>query len=213
MDTDYPFVVGNKVIKVTASGIKNAINRITSKHQNKFINITHAKNMDLISAKVEAAKLSRSEHKKKYIIVDDEGECFIDNAPLKGVLHCYNNGSEIALENDAPVTTTVPRPNKKKLPAQSEKAQKMINKKEGKESAANEIDSTKTKNMATKPAKKAAAKKVKATASKEPKVKKIARGNNMFLTEEEWKKVDKLLEKEQVSFSAWSRNLVLAKIK
>jgi len=48
---------------------------------------------------------------------------------------------------------------------------------------------------------------------KEAKVKTVPRGNNMYLTEAEWKKVDTLLAKEGVSFSAWSRGLVQAKIK
>lgn len=48
---------------------------------------------------------------------------------------------------------------------------------------------------------------------KNEKAKTIARGNNMFLTEADWKKVDAILNKEETSFSAWSRSLVLAKIK
>ena len=133
METDYPFVIGNKVVKISANGIKNAIDRVTFRHQNKLINITHARNMDLISAKVEAAKQSRAEKRKVYIIVDEKtGECDLSHAPLKGVYTVYNNGSEIALETDAPVTTTEPVANK------------------------NSKDTV----MATKPVKKAAAKKV-----------------------------------------------------
>lgn len=170
LEISYPFVIGNKVIKVTAPTLSNALDRITSRHQNKFITITHAKNMDLISAKVEAAKQSRTEHRKVYIIVDSDGECSLNHAPLKGVYACYNNGSEIALENDAPVTTTVPRPNKKKLPVQSEKAQALIAKKTEKESA--ESDSTtKTKNKVATPKKKATKK---VAAKKQAPAKKVA---------------------------------------
>jgi hypothetical protein len=163
MEVEYPFVVGNKVVKISGHGLNNAIDRITTRYQNKLINITHARNMDLISAKVEAAKRSRTEKRKIYIIVDEkDGECDLSHIPLKGVYACYNNGSEIALEIDAPVTTVEPRPNKKKLPAQSEKAKTLISKKDAKDSALNESSNSNSKIMATKtaPAKKAATKKV-----------------------------------------------------
>lgn len=211
----YPFIIGNKVVKVKANGIKNAIDRVTSKHQNKFINITHAKNMDLISAKVEAAKQSRAERRKIYIIVDDEGECELNHAPLKGVLHCYNNGSEIALENDAQVATNAPRANKKSkktIPAQSEKAQQLINKKEEKESTSLN-DSTKTKTMATKPAKKAAKKVAtkKTAPKKDVKPKEIHFGENpdFGFEKAEWTRVGKLAQKEQLAIRPLLRKYLM----
>lgn len=219
METDYPFVIGNKVVKISAYSIKNAINRVTSRHQNKFINITHAKNMDLISAKVEAAKLSRSEHRKIYIIVDEgDGECSLNHAPLKGVYACYNNGSEIALENDAPVATNEPRANKsakpksKNLPAQSGKAQQVIAKKEGKESAPLS-DSTKNKTMATpkkKAAKKVAAKKV-AAPKKEKGPKEIHFGENpdFGFDKAEWTRIGKFAQKEQLAIRPLLRKHLL----
>jgi hypothetical protein len=78
----------------------------------------------------------------------------------------------------------------------------------------------------TKPAKKVAAKKVaKKEAPKKkveakilkpegPKEEKLIRGNNMALTEAQWAKVDAAIKKDGAkSFSSWSRDLVLAKIK
>jgi hypothetical protein len=41
----------------------------------------------------------------------------------------------------------------------------------------------------------------------------LPRGNNMYLTAGEWAKVDALLAKKELSFSAWSRGLVQAAIK
>lgn len=211
---NYPFVIGNKVHKISAPCLSNALDRVTTRHPNKLINITHAKNMDLISAKVEAAKTSRTEHRKIYIIVDDEGECSLNHAPLKGVLHCYNNGSEIALENDAQVATVAPRPNKKTLPAQSKKAQQLISKKEETANAPADDDANKQKNkMATKkPAKKAAAKK--ATAPKKETVKgprEIHFGENpdFGFSKEEWKRIGKFANKEQLAIRPLLRKHLL----
>jgi len=52
-----------------------------------------------MSAKVEAAKKSRTSGKKVFIIVDDEGECSLSNAPLSGAIAAYANGSEVALSS------------------------------------------------------------------------------------------------------------------
>lgn len=219
----YPFVIGNKVVKIAATGIRNAINRVTTKHPNKFINITHAKNMDLISAKVEAAKHSRTEKKKIYIIVDDDGECELNHAPLKGVYACYSNGSEIALENDAEVATITPRPNKskkrlseiimedaekieskqkKKLPAQSEKALKLISKQNTKE----------TVMATTKPANKAAKK---VAAKKESKVKdtRVGKATTLLLSAEQWKRVDALITKDGGSIREMVAEALITKFK
>jgi hypothetical protein len=168
---DYPFIVNRaKLVKIRAPNLSNALDRVTTKHPNKIINVKFARNMDLISAKVEAAKQSRATGKKVYIIVDEnDGECSLSNAPLRGVLHCYNNGSEIydtgdMQEGDA----TKARANKrsKKIPAQSQKAKELIEKKEATASSVanseKEVKTKKEKVMATKPAKKAAQKKAKA---------------------------------------------------
>jgi len=57
--------------------------------------------MDLITAKVEAAKASRDKRKKMYINVDDEGECIISSIPAKNtdmIQAVFVNGSEVKLE-------------------------------------------------------------------------------------------------------------------
>ena len=58
--------------------------------------------MDLITAKGEAKKLSQKQKDKKvYVIVDAEGECglsFNTDVPNCTPLHCYQNGSEVALD-------------------------------------------------------------------------------------------------------------------
>jgi hypothetical protein len=58
--------------------------------------------MDLISAKVEAAKASRDKRKKMYINVDDEGECIISSIPAKDtdkIQAVFVNGSQVPLED------------------------------------------------------------------------------------------------------------------
>lgn len=158
--------------------------------------------MDLISAKVEAAKRSREEKKKIYITVDTDGECDLSNLPLKGVYTCYSNGSEIALEHDAEVATVAPRPNKKKLPAQSEKALKLISKQNTKE----------TIMATTKPAKKAAKK---VATKKEPKVKdtRVGKATTLLLSAEQWKKVDALITKDGGSIREMVAEALITKFK
>jgi len=204
METDYPFVIGNKVVKISANGIKNAIDRVTSRHQNKLINITHARNMDLISAKVEAAKQSRTEKRKVYIIVDEKtGECELNHAPLNGVYTVYNNGSEIALETDAPLTEVAPIANKntkRKIPAQSEKAIKLISK------------NSKETVMAT-PAKKAPAKKAAAKKEAKPKDSRIGKATTLLFTVEQWKKIDAIVAKGEESIREMAASAMVAKYK
>lgn len=65
--------------------------------------------MDLITAKIEAAARSRKEQRTIYIIVDDEGECELNNAPLKGVYTAFKNGSEIAPPSSAEANNVEPK--------------------------------------------------------------------------------------------------------
>lgn len=54
--------------------------------------------MDLISAKVEAAKKSRTTGKKQYIIVDNDAECHIKEkcpSDLETLMAVFMNGSEM----------------------------------------------------------------------------------------------------------------------
>lgn len=55
--------------------------------------------MDLISAKVEAAKASKKSRKHCFIVVDAEGECAISEkhpGPKATIMATYLNGSEVA---------------------------------------------------------------------------------------------------------------------
>lgn len=134
--------------------------------------------MDLITAKVEAAKASK-DGKRIFINVDKDGECTLGKFDPNASTVCYSNGSQVPMPKDEPEEEKV----KKEKPVKKVK--------------------TETK-------KKVAQKQRPATVKKEQR---IPRGNNMFLTEAEWKKVDAILKKEDKSFSEWSRGLVQAKIK
>lgn len=75
--------------------------------------------MDLISAKIEAAKESKKTGAPKYVIVDDEGECDVVDAPLEGVIHLYKNGSEVALSSELATKTPKAEPKTRKSKAKS----------------------------------------------------------------------------------------------
>jgi hypothetical protein len=214
----YPFVVSRrKVVKVTADSYDNALNKVLMKNPVKIITTTFAQNlagrkhlpttpeelkiehlkykpiklilntMDLISAKVEAANVSKKERKRIYIYIDGEGECLLTSIQPKNkdlVQAVFVNGAEIKLEDIEQQTISTMSTKVKKAPV----------KKTAKKVTA---------------AKKSPAKKIlKPAKSTEEK---IPRGNNMFLTQAEWNKVDKVRGEE--SFSAWCRGLVQAKIK
>lgn len=163
--------------------------------------------MLLIDAEVEAASQSLKSGKRKLVAIrDTDGEVFIVDKILAGhtVNSAYEKGKKVKLteeEEDGPVATT------KVNAAKAKKSPDAVRKESDKyiEPKTKQVMSTKAKTPAKKTAKKAA--------PKEKGPEKFARGNNMFLTAVEWKKVDTLLEKEGVSFSAWSRALVQAKIK
>lgn len=198
-DEIYPFAIGNKLVRIRGSGFNNALDRVLTRHPNKYVKTKFAKNMVLHEAKDQAKKESLAQKKPFYVFVDKDGEADISSAPLAGTLHKFVNGvedSSFDYKKAASEKTTKPT-----LPAQSEKAQKLINKKE--------------QNMEKKSAPKKAAKKValKKSSPKTPTGDKVIRGNNMALTKAEWAKVDAILKKEEMTFSAWSRSLVLAKIK
>lgn len=147
---DFPFVIGNKVVTIRAPGVNNAIDRVLTKHPNKFIKTKHAYNMDLISAKAAAAKESKVQKKPIYVLIDADGESDISSAPLRGVAHKFVGGIED--KNFAPHVTdkATEQPAKNKsIPAQSEKAKKIISK--------NQIEETMT--TVKKAPKKVAAKK------------------------------------------------------
>jgi len=135
--------------------------------------------MDLITAKVDAAKQSREQKKRVYIIVDGEGECTLATTPKDGAITVYANGSEVALESDIKESTT--QPIVKKSKTQKTTAMETTAKKAAKKVAKKEV-------------KKAAAKKV---APKKEAPKKEARPSNLigkattlFLTAGQWKTLE-----------------------
>jgi hypothetical protein len=53
--------------------------------------------MDLISAIDEAKAKSLKNKAKVYIILGEDGECSLSNAPLAGVTHAFSKGQEVPL--------------------------------------------------------------------------------------------------------------------
>lgn len=80
--------------------------------QNHKRNMKNEK-MALMEAKQKASDLSRKYPDKKiYILVDGEGDCSLSFNPVvpgHEVMHCYRNGSEIALEVNTPEPIVTPK--------------------------------------------------------------------------------------------------------
>lgn len=192
---------------------------------------------DLISAKVEAAAKSKQERSTIFINVygaghKDEGDCYFSKTPRGELTQAiYTKGSEVV--PDSPLWGELMATGEKisesqKIPAKVVEAKKETTGKQGAPvktpKEVNKKEMAVVKTPAKKIAKKVPAKKVTAVKKSPGKVltpktekkdvgEKLIRGNNMALTPAEWRKVDELLKKEDVSFSTFSRNLVLAKIK
>lgn len=154
--------------------------------------------MTLLEAKDAARQESRAQKGKTYfVVVDAEGEADLSSKAKKdATVAAYKNGSEIALLPEHYMKVTeAPQPNATKGAAPNRRTAK--------------TDADESVATSTTMAKKA---KIKSNKSKAPKEAKLTRGNNMSLTKEQWAKVDAKLKKEDVSFSAFSRNLVLKSI-
>lgn len=147
-----------------------------------------------------AKKESKAGHgKTKYVTIDD-GECYVEDLPRPGATsHCFKGGKEIPVRLEDAITKDSPE---KAEPAKEANAGARS---ERKAKADAVKDANKNKNMKAKKN----TKKAKATTAKAPKVAKLIRGNNMALTKEQWVKVDAKLKKLDVSFSTFSRELVL----
>lgn len=208
----YPFIIrgptdSSRRKRVFSQGInfKNALVKVLSVFPAKFVNFKYAKTMDLITVKNKAIKLSKAskgiEH--RIWLNEKEGEFYVT----------FINGENCTMlveeEETDPVEIGSARLNKFKLQSV------WLNGEQVKETNTTELKEKKTTKVAVKMknVKKPAIKvKAKNGIAKKEKIKTVPRGNNMFLTEAEWKKVDALLAKENVSFSAWSRGLVQAEI-
>ncbi|HKC04605.1 MAG TPA: hypothetical protein VKC54_01930 [Patescibacteria group bacterium] len=129
----------------------------------QFSNIFYfkPKPMDLLTALSRAAKASKDAKKTYYIILDGEdGECSIGTAPLRGATHKFVAGKEdksFFANHAKAAQEEYEKPKAKSLPAQSEKAKKLIGQKTAKESA--EEDSKNSKNKKDKSMDKLVAKK------------------------------------------------------
>ena len=101
----YPFVVRGKNLsfatKIKAINYRMALNKILELYPGKHILIKYS-NMDLISAKVEAAKLSKQQGKTIFINVDKEGECEVSENKNNTTYACYKNGNEVKVEEELP---------------------------------------------------------------------------------------------------------------
>jgi len=124
--------------------------------------------MDLITAKVEAAKLSRTEKKKMYINVDADGECTVADKP-KEPITAYANGSEVALESNLEVSTAEPKMKKSKQSNKKVMAEVATKKAPAKKAAA----------------KKEAPKKVAAKVERPSNL--VGKATTLFLTPAQWK--------------------------
>lgn len=191
----YPFVIKNKSVTVEAKTYDNALNRVLYRNPNKFITTTFAKNvakhqktMDLINSQKEAKKLSRENKGVLFHVILENDEFLVKKfdevKPKDDVYSTWRDGAKHEDLKEEETITNNKMETKTKSPVK--KAPKKIAKKT--------------------PAKKVVKKETNGEA-------KLPRGNNMFLTAAEWKKVDAILAKEETTFSAWSRSLVQSKIK
>ncbi len=209
---NYPFLIrgpttlGRTIHKsVKAATFKDALNKILALYPIKFVNSKFALQMDLVSVKKEAIKLSKSKKGVKFTIHlnEAEGEFYITFKNAKGFTmlveeegqepneigsarlnkwvpqSVWMNGSEIAMEVEQQEVSD--KAAKRNIPAQSDKAAKIISQKE-----------TKTTNKMAK------ANKGKAAAKTAPKAKATGTGKatTLILSDTQWKKVEGLTAKE-----------------
>jgi len=206
MLNSYPFLIRGptngrvKRVNITASSLTMAINKVLALFPNKFVNIKHARKMDLISAKVEAAKVSKASKKRTYVFVDAKtGECDISHSPLKETLHCYLNGSEIALD------TTI-EPAKKDL-----QNQKNMSKKESAKPAKKANTPVKKDAPKAAPKKETPAPKVKETAPAHEGL--IGKATTLFFNEAQWKKINAYCRDNNTTIRDLATSALAAKLK
>lgn len=87
-----------KGVRVIAKNFKLAKSKVLARYPGKKVNSKFAINMDLISAKVEAAKVSKDERKTVYINVDKEGECYLSTKQNGTTQSVFKNGNEGTFE-------------------------------------------------------------------------------------------------------------------
>lgn len=85
--------------------------------------------MDLISAKVEAAKVSKEKSNKQFVNVDGEGECSVGKFDPKASTVCYSSGSQIPMPTNEPEEEKVKIKKEKKVKKVKKVAKKKVAKK------------------------------------------------------------------------------------
>ncbi len=185
----YPFLIRGptkqsrrKKILIDASRLKFALLKIFALFPAKFVNTKYARNMDLITARVDAAKRSRADKVTIFIIVDKEGECTLSTECKKGAYTCYRNGSEVSLPSNAETSTVEPKTKKGKTAPHKDMSK---------------VDFSKPINSGEKTNNKMAKKtEVKGNAKKVAKPEGTGKATTLILTDAQWAKVNKLIEKE-----------------
>lgn len=162
----YPFIVArNKMVIVEADRVSNAIDRVLALHPNKFVSTKYARNvqkhltntyMDLISAQVEAAKLSKTKRKELVYIVLVEDE--------------FKVTTEVDIDKDDIYSTW-----RAGVKIEEPHADKQAEAKEAKASKQTKNETTEQMETKTKTAKKSAKKAAKKVAKKSA-VKKVSNG-------------------------------------
>jgi hypothetical protein len=126
--------------------------------------ITKRKTMDLMTALERAAKASATTKKAYYIILEEDGECSVGTAPLKGATHKFVAGAED--KTFKPKQTEDERPEKAIEETTSKSDKKVVPLPKEKTKSTSKTMETKPKKATKKVAKKAAKKTVKAKAPK-----------------------------------------------
>lgn len=141
-----------------------------------------------------AIKESRAQKSKfVYVVATADGECDISLKPKVGMTsHAFLDGKEVKFDTSI----------QSKVDAASNKVEI--------EGGRVKVTPAKGKSSGDVKPNTVMAKKVKKTAA--PKGDTATRGNNMTLTKAQWAKVDARLKKDDLSFSAFSRGLVLKAI-
>lgn len=165
---------------------------VTTKLKNKLF-------MDLMNARKKALEQSKSGGPLHVNVNNETGECTIESKANETTFASFNHGKEIAI-----VFKTKNKPVKVSTGSKETAIfENNLTNKQMKKSA----EKTPAKKVATsKPAKAEKKEKKVGTADK----KKV--GSSSFFDAAQWKKVEAILKKEDLSFNAWANKLIFAKI-
>jgi len=211
-DRTFSFVVERrKHLKLKAENFANALNKALSlnpkkrvRYNLKFYLMAEQEGMDLMSAKVEAAKKSKELGKRIYIFMDNEGDHYLSESLVKGTIACYQGGSELVEERPTAPVTPAGKSEVKKSVAPSKnvavQASNVDKEKAAPKKTAKQIINKTKKTMATAKkasAKKSASKKVTPAKKAAPAEKKVAssvvgKATTLLLTPAQWAKLEKL---------------------